>query len=555
MHNYLRKSISLLAATGLCILPLSPALANEGNGPNGTKGRITSVSAANSKSVGVSVPNSLPPELVAAIVAQGSNKLENPSILTSFYGYDNDGPLVPAPGDLPSAGHKVEATKSEPDKNTYLVLENQRGADPNYDYGTHFLFQGHELGDGGRGYITRVNLDADALHRVTLMATTDVNDATLPTIDGSTWYPFSHHLLFTSESGSDASILQATLDVPSKVEDISGIVGRAAYEGVQADRWGRLFLVEDSGGKAGTAFPHAKQPNSFVYRFLPDNPSDLKAGGKLQVLQVKSKAHAGAIVFGGANVDADIKSQDQKDLHTYGLVFQTSWVTIHDTALNGNAPYNANALAKVAGGTPFKRPENGQFRPDTNFSEFVFDATGDTNALTEAGSDFGGFGAIFRLRLAGDSGTLSLVFRGDVAHTGLDNCAFWDSNRVVFVEDAGDSLHTQRNALDSAFLFDLNTDYSNPANQPVRVLAEGRDASATLDSQLSGQPGFQNEGDNEITGWHQSDGDPGVSGLLGAKTPTPFRGGWRLFFTQQHGDNNTWEILRNNRSESGESED
>lgn len=111
------------------------------------------------------------------------------------------------------------------------------------------------------------------------------------------------------------------------------------------------------------------------------------------------------------------------------------------------------------------------------------------------------------------------------------------------MEDAGDGLHTQRNALDSAWLFDLNKNYGNPANQPVRILAEGRDSAATLDSQFSGQAGFQNDGDNEITGWHESDGDPTVHGLLGAKTPTPFRHGWRLFYTQQHGENNTWEIL------------
>jgi hypothetical protein len=34
---------------------------------------------------------------------------------------------------------------------------------------------------------------------------------------------------------------------------------------------------------------------------------------------------------------------------------------------------------------------------------------------------------------------------------------------------------------------------------------------------LSGLPGFQNGGDNEITGFHVSDGDPTPNGLLGAK--------------------------------------
>src|SRR5215468_1846891 len=539
MHYcFSKRVLAAAAAFAIGLYPIAIASADDDFGRRG----ITPVAAANPKIVGSPQPNILSPELIETIVAQGSNVLENPSTLTSYYGYDNDGPLTPAPGDLPSAVHKVEATKTEPDKNTYLVLRNQKGADPNYDYGTHFLFQGHELGQNGLGYITRVNLDADGAHRVTLMATSDVNGNPIPTIDGSTWYPFSHRLLFTTESGSNASVLQATLDVPSQVEDISGILGRGGYEGIQADTWGRLIIVEDVGGKTGTANPHAKQPNSFVYRFLPTTPSDLKAGGKLQVLQVMSKAHLGPIVFHAADVDGDITSQDQVDLHTYGMTFQTNWVTIHDTAVNGFAPYSANALAKAAGGTPFKRPENGQFRPGSNFSEFIFDATGDTNALTEA-ANFGGLGAIFRLKLAGSGGTLSLVYRSDVAHSGFDNCGFWDANHIVFVEDAGDGLHSQRNALDSAFLFDLNTDYSNPANQPVRILAEGRDTSATIDSQFSGLTGFQNEGDNEITGWHQSDGDPSVFGLLGAKIPTPFRHGWSLFFTQQHGDNFTWEIL------------
>ena len=230
-------------------------------------------------------------------------------------------------------------------------------------------------------------------------------------------------------------------------------------------------------------------------------------------------------------------------MHTYGLSFDTKWITVHDTSTDGTAVFNANQLAKDKFATPFKRPENGQFRPGTNFGEFVFDETGDTNLLTQAGTKYGGFGAIFDLHLSGDTGKLSLVYNSDAAHSGFDNCAFWDRNRIVFVEDAGDTLHNQRQAQDSAWLFDLNTDYSNSSNQPIRVLAQGRDVSATIDSQLLGSTGFVNEGDNEITGWHLSDGDPTAGGLLGAKVPEPFEDGWRLFYTQQHGDNITFEVL------------
>ena len=78
----------------------------------------------------------------------------------------------------------------------------------------------------------------------------------------------------------------------------------------------------------------------------------------------------------------------------------------------------------------------------------------------------------------------------------------------------------------------------------MRFLAEGRDASATIDSYLldSAAPDFPNEGDNEITGIHVSNGDTSIDGLLGRQAPHPFNDGWRVFWTQQHGDNVTFEI-------------
>ncbi|HEX7837507.1 MAG TPA: hypothetical protein VF469_08600 [Kofleriaceae bacterium] len=514
---------------------------------------LTGVPNATSKLAGMAVPNALSPELMAVVAAQGANAVENPMVLpvgapavsVTHYGYDSDGPLVPAPGDVQTATHQVEATKTEPDKNTYLVLHHQTGADPAYDYGTHFLFQGHENGARFAGTITRINLDADAAHRVTVMAVADVHGLQLPPIDGSTWDPWAQRLLFTSEAGPLGGVWQATLDVPSAVEDISGALGRAGYEEITNDSEGNVWLIEDTGGAKGTVNRNARQPNSFVFRFLPVHPSDLHHG-KLQALQVISLRTGQPIAFHAGQADADILSDDVGDLHSYGKVFQTRWVTVHDTEVDGAAPFDANALAKAALATPFKRPENGAFRPGSGFGEFVFDETGDTDLRTEAGPGFGGFGAILALSQASpgaDRGTLRLVFRCDPAHTGLDNVAFWDADHVVLVEDAGDGLHSQRNALDSAFLFDLRADYSRAENQPLRILAEGRDPSATLDSALGGAPGFQNEGDNELTGIHISDGDPTARGLLGAKVPQPFHRGFRMFFTQQHGDNTTWEIL------------
>ena len=307
--------------------------------------------------------------------------------------------------------------------------------------------------------------------------------------------------------------------------------------------------MEDIGGATVAG---ARVPNSFIFRFIPKNKRDLRQGGKLQALQVMSKANPGqTIAFNPSNA----LTTDIRDLHTYGNVFDTMWVTIHDTDVDGSVPFNANALAKAKLATPFKRPENGQFRPGTGFREFYFDETGDTNATTTAGSAFGGFGSVMKLTQESPSsstGKLTLFFLGDLLHTAFDNVAFWDEYRVVFVEDRGDGLHAQGNgvqpsAFDSGWMLDARKNYADPANLPLRIIAQGRDPSATIDSALLGTAGFQNDGDNELTGIHVSDGDAGTDGLLGAKIPRPFRDGWRVFYTQQHGDNVTYEIIRNPR--------
>ncbi|HEY5986196.1 MAG TPA: alkaline phosphatase PhoX [Streptosporangiaceae bacterium] len=498
---------------------------------------LSNVPTANTKSDGYAPASRLSPGLTQIAVAQGSAKLENPSALTSYHGYDND--VLNAAGQpqmLPVPAAVTEAHKTEPDKNTYLVFNHGlNGADPSYDYGAHFLFQGHEGGAGGAGYITRINLDADAAHRVTLLATTDANGQPIATIDGSTWDPWARRLLLTTEN-ENAPTYAATPGFPSTVTDVSGALGRGGYEGVQNDSAGNVWIVEDIGGalKAGTT---AKRPNSFVYRYVPAKPGDLR-NGKLQALQVLNDS-GDPITF---DSEAALNNPDQVALHTYGRSFKTRWVTVHDTAVQGDAPFDANLAAEAAQATPFKRPENGLFQPGTGFTTFYFDETGDTNATSPENASAGGWGSVMKLTQKNPSastGKLTMFYKSDEAHSGFDNVAFLSRTVVTFVEDAGDTLHSQRNALDSGYSFDTTVDYSNPSNQPVRWLAEGRDASATIDSANGGFG--KNDGDNEITGVHVSDGDPGVGGILGAKVPN-LGSAWRWFYTQQHGDNTTYEV-------------
>lgn len=510
---------------------------------------LTPVPSANSKTPGFAAPNVLSPELDLRLRAVGSMKLDGATETTQYYGYINKGTantMVPV---LSSATAPitpiVQASKTEPDKNTYLVLSGQHGFDPKYNYGTHFLYQGHEAGE--HGYITRINLDADGAHRVTLLADKLADGNIIPNIDGSTWNPFTNKLLFVGEEATSGMVLQATPDYPSTVTKLDGVIGYAGWEGVQVDSDGNLWLISDIGGTKGTINTNARQPSSFVYRFIPKDKTDLSKGGKLQALQVMNLANTAPIIFHDGQADADILSQAMKSLHTYKKAFKTAWVTIHNTMTDGFTPFDATVAAKVAKATPFKRPENGMFRPSATapFTQFFFTETGDTNKDTQAGSTYGGFGAIFSLTQtspSADTGMLKLFYLGNSEHSGFDNMAFLTPNQLLVVEDAGDTLHTQRNALDSGYLFNLQADYSVAMNQPIRFLAEGRDSAATLDADTVG---LASAGDNEITGIHVSNGDASIAGLLGSQIPTPFHNGWRVFWTQQHGDNTTWEIVPN----------
>jgi hypothetical protein len=530
----LAGSMAAMAAAFGAVVAASPP-----DGPS-----LSGVPAANTASAGYAPASVLSPQLAQVVLAQGSTKLENGSALTSYYGYDND--VLTSDGQpqmVPTPANPAEAQKTEPDKNTYLVFkQGLKGADPAYDYGTHFLYQGHELGANGAGYITRINLDADPAHRVTLLATKDAAGNAITTIDGSTWDPWAQRLLFTTE-GAGKPTYSATAEYPSTVKDVSGALGRGGYEAVQNDSAGNMWIVEDIGGssKPGTK---AKRPNSFVYRYVPATPGDLQ-NGRLQALQVLNGAGA-PITF---ESQEPLNSPDQVALHTYGNSFDTRWVTVHDTAVDGSAPFNANTAAKAAHATPFKRPENGAFQPGSRFTQFYFDETGDTNATSSENDPSGGWGSVMKLSQpspTADSGRLTMFYKSDKAHSGFDNVTFLSRNVMTFVEDAGDTLHAQRNALDSGYTFSTMLDYSDTSNQPVRWLAEGRDPSATLDSANGGFG--KNDGDNEITGAIVSDGDATTNGILGAKVPDLADSSWRWFYTQQHGDNPTYEVIPASRS-------
>ncbi|HET7397015.1 MAG TPA: alkaline phosphatase PhoX [Intrasporangium sp.] len=477
--------------------------------------------------------NVVTPSATQTSVAWGNLPLANPDTVNgvTHYGYNTlDG--------APLTQTKNEARKTEPDKNVYLVLG-----------GKHYLYQGHETGP--RGYVTRINLDeTDPAKRVTLISDVDDAGQAYPTIDGITWDPFTHQLLLTAEAKAPkGGVFAVSLNDKGDAVDGKAVrlpaLGSGGYEGIQNDKDGNVWLVEDIGGPAANG---GKAPNSYVYRFVPRDRTDLTKGGALQALQINRANGSPATA---PQLQANPADAFIRNLHTYGTSFATQWVTVHRGTFE---PFDATAAAAAARATPLKRPENGVFRPGTNFREFYFTETGDTS--TDSALP-GAWGGVFRLTQAGPSastGRISIAAVGDKEHTGFDNIAFATEDDLLVVEDAGDSLHEQRNALDSGYLYRLaeserqekhDDKGAASAPRPTRWLAEGRDASATFDS-MSG-PSY-NDGDNEITGIHVSDGDPTPAGLLGAKEPRPLSARWRTFWTQQHGDNVTWEISWNGKS-------
>jgi len=472
------------------------------------------------------------PEFVPGLIDQGSDLLENPS------------------GPITQFGNLSDGSRTEPDENTYLILDhNPGGPTPGYDYGRHFLFQGHEMPNGAtnRAYVTRINLDVAAPdHRITLLTPGDANFLTgFNSIDGSTWNPFSRTLLFTQEDGAIGGVIEMGADFDPATgagEDLRtlyGSLGRGGYEGIHPDDRGNVLIIEDVGGSTvpSGVIPgqFGRNPNSFVYRFVPTSPDDLTQG-KLQALQVSIDGHAVVFVpFSMEHPTGDVLSNNQLLLHTVGASWPVQWVTIHDTAVDGTGAFDANARAKAAGATPFKRPENAQFQPNSHFQTFFFTITGDTDNRAGIQPELAARGSwcgLFRVDLdaSRDTGHISLVVLGDADHAAFDNITFVDSkDTVLLAEDRGDTLHDQLNKLDSIWAYRLKD--SDPTKNVVsRFLALGQDIVAAV-------PGQE---DNEPTGVHMSEGDATIEGLIGTKAFKRERA--MLFFTQQHGENNLFEV-------------
>src|ERR1044072_5594596 len=121
LNSSLQANACALVVTALVTVAASTAAADHVRVFNE---KVSGVPAANPVAVS---PNVLSPEFTGGLVAQGVDVLENPSGVITTFGNLDDG------------------SRTEPDENTYLILDhNPGGPTDGYDYGRHFLFQGHE---------------------------------------------------------------------------------------------------------------------------------------------------------------------------------------------------------------------------------------------------------------------------------------------------------------------------------------------------------------------------------------------------------------------------
>ena len=438
---------------------------------------ITNVPTANTKVAGMTRPDKLSPELTKHAVAQGNMALENPSGANTFYGYDGTDPMVPLPGTT------LEAHKTEPDKNTYLVLRGQPGADPSYDYGTHFLFQGHEIrqprvhhpGQPRRrrrapGHPAR---DQDiARRRPARFRRLDVG----PVRAAARSSPLS--------SATPAVCGSPTSTCPPRCRTSPGSPGGAATRACRTTtQRQRLPRRRCRWRRRHDRTPNSKQPNSFVYRFVPNRPRRPDAG----------RPAAGAA--GDQRQPSDRLLARRPTTPTSSARTSPTCTPTARPSPPAGSPSTTprptaarrstrTPLAKAAGGTAFKRPENGVFAPDGSFRDFYFTETGDTNADTEAAPRTVASvrSCTCRRTPRPDTGHADDALPGDVdAHRAGQHRLRRSPTTSSRSRTPATACTPNATRSTPRYLFDITHDYADGA-QPTRVLAQGRDASATIDS-------------------------------------------------------------------------
>lgn len=198
-------------------------------------------------------------------------------------------------------------------------------------------------------------------------------------------------------------------------------MGRFSHEAVAVDpRTGYVYETEDDSGK----------PNGF-YRFRPDDPRDLSAGGVLEMLKVK----------GADNYDC-------REGQRMGARLPVEWVTVDDPdpdLENGAQTCAQQGLAK--GGAKFNRLEGCWYGDGSIF--FNSTSGGDVKNGDPANADgyLEGYGQVWRFIPSRD--TLVLVYEspGRRELDSPDNLTFTPRGGIILCEDDASSADADTHPL------------------------------------------------------------------------------------------------------------
>jgi len=203
-------------------------------------------------------------------------------------------------------------------------------------------------------------------------------------------------------------------------------MGRFAHEAVATDqRTGIVFQTDDPGSGVGAGF----------YRYIPDNPRNLFAGGRLQMLGIRGRRQA-----------------DLREGQTPREQLPVRWFDIEDVdpaQARNQDPTSVYAQGFGQGGAKFNRLEGCWW--DGNRSVYFASTSGGDVKNGDVNSDGykEGYGQIWRYRAGRHGGDLTLVYEstGAEALDSPDNLLVTPRGGLILCEDdASSDSDLNRNA-------------------------------------------------------------------------------------------------------------
>ena len=362
----------------------------------------------------------------------------------------------------------------------------------------------------------------------------------MPTFDGITWDPFTKQLLLTAEAKYPTGGVLGRRPRRAGRRQSTGRAVRLPRAGLWRLRGRPERLRRQRVARGGHRRRQRQRRQDAQQLRLPVPPIRHERphpGGTLEALQVLRRDGS---PITAAQLSADPASEGHRGPAHRGTSFATKWVTAHTGTRSRSTPPPAPRRQSA---TPFKRPENGVFRPghrvrrvllhrDRRHEHGQHAARGLRRGLPpRAGGPARRHGPAVAASWATGS-TPASTTSPSPPRTG---CSSSRTPATACTPSATRST--------PATWSDVRGDDHKP-RRLTRWLAEGRDASATFDAITSPVVQRRRQRDHRHPRLRRR---PTVSGLLGAKLPQPFDGRWRMFWTQQHGDNVTWEITGDTR--------